>query len=69
MRLLVKSVPTSHYEFADEWDAHAVEHHALILDAIIARDGEAARRAMEHHLRESGLAAAESLRRQGFWDT
>lgn len=66
--LLVRSVPTNYYEFADGWDARAVHHHAEILAAIEARDPERAQRAMEHHLHESGVAAAESLRAQGFWD-
>jgi DNA-binding GntR family transcriptional regulator len=68
LRLLERSVPANYYEFADGWNAQAVEHHAAILDALIARDGDAARRAMEHHLHESGIAAAEALRAQGFWD-
>ena len=68
LRLLVKSVPAHYYEFADGWNAQAVEHHGSILAAIVARDPAAARAAMEHHLRESGEAAAASLQRQGFWD-
>lgn len=66
--LLVRSVPTDYYEFADGWDAQAVGHHAEILAAIAARDPERAQRAMEHHLHASGVAAAEALRAQGFWD-
>lgn len=66
--LLVRSVPTDYYEFADGWNAQAVGHHAEILAAIEARDPARAQRAMEHHLHESGVAAAESLRAQGFWD-
>lgn len=66
--LLVRSVPTDYYEFADGWDAQAVGHHAEILAAIEARDPERAQRAMEHHLHASGVAAADALRAQGFWD-
>lgn len=66
--LLVRSVPANYYEFANGWDAHAVGHHADILAAIDDRDPDRARRAMEHHLDESGVAAANALRAQGFWD-
>ena len=33
----------------------------------VARDGQAARWAMDHHLRQGGLAAIAALTRQGFW--
>lgn len=66
--LLVRSVPTNYYEFADGWNAQAVGHHAEILAAIEAHDPQLAQRAMEHHLHESGVAAAAALRAQGFWD-
>ena len=68
VRLLVKSVPERYYEFADGWNTKAVERHAAILAAIVNRDDEVARQKMERHLRESGLAAAAVLRKQGFWD-
>lgn len=68
LRLLERSVPANYYEFADGWDAQAVSHHAEILDAILARDPDGARRAMEHHLHQSGVAAADALRARGFWD-
>ena len=67
LRLLVRSVPANYYEFADGWDEKAVEHHRRILNAVIARDADGARQAMEAHLHESGVAATEALRRQGFW--
>ncbi len=65
---LGRSVPANYYEFANGWDARAVQHHEDILDAILQRDAERARRAMEDHLHESGLAAVDALRTQGFWD-
>ncbi len=67
LRLLVRSVPADYYEFADGWDGKAVEHHRKILDAVVERDAQRAREAMETHLHESGVAATEALRRQGFW--
>jgi len=65
---LARSVPANYYEFNLGWNAQAVGHHAEILQAIAAHDPDAARARMEHHLHESGVAAAESLRAQGFWD-
>ncbi len=68
LRLLERSVPADYYEFANGWNARAVEHHQAILDAITTHDVDGARLAMEHHLHESGVAAADALRAQGFWD-
>jgi len=68
LRLLERSVPADYYEFAHGWNAQAVEHHQAILDAITSHDSERAREAMEHHLHESGVAAAQALRNQGFWE-
>ena len=68
LRLLERSVPADYYEFTDGWDAQAVQHHAAILEAIVDRDAEEARRRMEHHLHESGMGAVAYLQRQGFWE-
>lgn len=68
LRLLARSVPTRYYEFTGGWDASAAGHHREILAAIEARDPERARRAMEDHLHESGLAAVAALRRDRYWD-
>lgn len=68
LRHLVGSVPTAYYEFTDGWDAHAVEDHRRILDALLERDAESARTAMEAHLHDSGVAAVESLHDRGFWE-
>ena len=67
--LLEKTVPSRYYEFADGWDAKAIGHHQLIIDAIVAKDADGARRAMEFHLHESGLAAAAAFEAMGFWQT
>lgn len=69
LRHLQRSVPANYYEFNDGWNARAVNHHGSILEAITARDPDEARRRMEHHLHESGVAAVEYLDRQGFWRT
>lgn len=68
LRHLEQSVPANYYEFNEGWNAKAVDHHAAILEAIIDRDPDEARRRMEHHLHESGVAAVASLERQGFWE-
>ncbi len=64
---LVRSMPSDYYEFASGWNGRAVGHHEAILQAIIDRDAVGARVAMEHHLHESGVAAADALRAKGFW--
>ena len=66
--LLERSVPSRYYDFTDGWDEQAVNHHGAILRAILDRKPEKARQAMEHHLHESGVAAADSLAAKGFWD-
>ena len=68
LRLLERSVPADYYEFTDGWDAQAVRHHAAILEAIVDRDADEARRRMEHHLHESGMAAVAYLKHKGFWE-
>ncbi len=65
---LARSIPADYYEFADGWNARAGHHHEEILDAILRRDADAARQAMEDHLHESGVGAVEVLRAQGFWN-
>ena len=67
LRHLSRSVPTRYYEFIEGWDAQAVQHHAAILEAILERDPDGARRAMEEHLHQSGLAAAAFLQRSDYW--
>lgn len=68
LRLLARSVPTRYYELTDGWNERAAAHHGEILDAIEARDADRARRAMEDHLHESGVAAVAALRRDRYWD-
>ncbi|MBL6924605.1 MAG: GntR family transcriptional regulator [Acidimicrobiia bacterium] len=67
LRHLERTVPANYYEFADGWNHRAVEHHASILEAITRRDPEGARSAMEGHLHESGVAAADQLEERGFF--
>jgi DNA-binding GntR family transcriptional regulator len=68
LALLERSVPCDYYEFTAGLYAESVADHAAILAAIVARDAQAARWAMEHHLRQGGSAAVAALARQGFWE-
>lgn len=68
LRHLVRSVPAAFYEFNDGWDSHAVDDHRRILEALLDRDADAARAAMEAHLHDSGVAAVESLHARDFWE-
>ena len=67
LALLERSVPAHYYEFSDGLYANAIADHLAILDALMARDGEAARWAMERHLAEGGRAATAALTARGFW--
>ena len=58
LALLERSVPADYYEFSAGVYADAVDDHAAVLAAITERDPDEARRAMEHHLRQGGAAAA-----------
>ena len=66
--LLGRSVPANFYDFVDDWNAGAIRGHDEIVAAIVSRDGPGARRAMEKHLHDSGVAAADSLEASGFWE-
>jgi DNA-binding GntR family transcriptional regulator len=68
LSLLERSIPANFYDFVDGWDSAAEHGHDEIVEAIVARDGAAARRAMEQHLHDSGVAAADSLLARGFWE-
>ena len=68
LALLERSVPADYYEFSNGLYAEAAADHERIIEALNRRDPGAARRAMEHHLREGGRAATEALRRQNFWN-
>lgn len=66
--LLERSVPANFYDFVDDWDEAAAAGHDEIIAGIMARDPVAARNAMEKHLHDSGVAAANSLLARGFWE-
>ncbi|MCP2254036.1 DNA-binding transcriptional regulator, GntR family [Prauserella aidingensis] len=50
----VKHTPSRYYETIDGWVQASVDDHYPILDALHARDAEAARTAMQEHIRHAG---------------
>ncbi len=64
---LERSIPANFYDFVDDWDEAAAAGHDAILSAITSRDAASALEAMERHLHQSGVAAADSLLARGFW--
>lgn len=69
LRMLERTVPSGYYEFVAGWDEQAIVHHNEILVALLARDSQGARMAMEYHLHQSGVAAAQALEDQGLWSS
>lgn len=67
LRHLERSIPEGFYGATPGWTEQAVADHQRIVDAISARDGAAARDAMEEHLHAAGVAAVEALTAQEFW--
>lgn len=51
------------------WQANAAAEHDLIIKALRERDAEAARGAMEHHLRVNGQRAVDALNSAGFFSS
>lgn len=67
LRHLERSIPAGFFERTTGWKSEAVADHQEILDAIVNKDADAARHAMETHLHEAGVAAANALEASGFW--
>jgi DNA-binding GntR family transcriptional regulator len=65
---------TSHYaprwswQFVEGWPAASASDHRPIVEALRAHDPEAARAAMQDHMRHSGELLVKHLAKQGFWD-
>lgn len=68
LRHLERSIPSGFFERTSGWRDTAVVGHHAIFDAIEARDSVAARQAMEAHLHDAGVAAADALEATGFWE-
>lgn len=56
------------WQLIDGWPDASVSDHAPILAAFRAGDGQAARLAMDRHIRRSGLLLADHLEASGFYD-
>lgn len=69
IRLLSNSIPTRFFLFAPGWADEATHDHRRILAALEARQPEAARYAVEHHLRDSGDFAVKVLEQLDFWSS
>lgn len=65
--LLGKSIPTRYFQLVPGWAGTAHDHHREIIDAFRRRDAEAARKAVEVHLRDSASHAVHILEERGFW--
>jgi DNA-binding GntR family transcriptional regulator len=60
----VKYVPRAFYAQIEGWPETTAADHSEVLNAVIARDAEAAREAMSRHIRNSGEQLAEHFERR-----
>lgn len=67
LQLLGKSIPTRYFELISGWAEMAHSQHREIIDAFRRGDAEAARHAVERHLRDSAQHAVHILEERGFW--
>jgi DNA-binding GntR family transcriptional regulator len=68
LQLLGKSIPTRYFELISGWAETAHTQHREIVDAFRRGDAEAARHAVERHLRDSAQHAVHILEERGFWE-
>jgi DNA-binding GntR family transcriptional regulator len=68
LRSLGRAMPMRLLLLSDVFAPEAEAHHRAIIDALMARDGDAAAEAAAIHLRASGQYAVGALREAGFWD-
>lgn len=54
MGLMTRYVPREFYSTIPGWPEATAEDHAAVLAAIVNRDSNGARRAMERHIEHSG---------------
>lgn len=66
---LSRGLPIGLFRYGAEWEATAGDHHATILRAIEAGDGDAAAKAVEQHFVEAGEFAVTRLRATGYFAT
>jgi DNA-binding GntR family transcriptional regulator len=68
LRSLSRAMPMRLLLLSDVFAPEAEAHHRAIIDALKARDEDAAAEAAAIHLRASGQYAMTELRNAGFWD-
>ncbi|MFW2383506.1 MAG: GntR family transcriptional regulator [Acidimicrobiales bacterium] len=68
LRHLEQSIPAGFFGLTPGWGERAVSGHQAIVDAVAAREPEMARRAMDAHHHEAGVAAVRALEARGFWE-
>ena len=68
LRSLGRAMPMRLLLLSDVFAPEAEAHHRAIIDALMARDEDAAAEAAAVHLRASGQYAVGALRDAGFWD-
>jgi DNA-binding GntR family transcriptional regulator len=68
LRALRQAMPMRLLLLSDVFAPEAEAHHRAIIDALMARDEDAAAEAAAVHLRASGIYTVSELRNSGFWD-
>jgi DNA-binding GntR family transcriptional regulator len=68
LRTLARNIPRNFFGEIPRSKPTAVRAHRRILEALRARDGEAAARACRDHLREEGDLIVQSMEQEGRWD-
>jgi DNA-binding GntR family transcriptional regulator len=67
IRMLSQSIPGGFFETTTDWPEQANADHRRIVEALRARDADAAAEAMRTHLERGGEYAVRMLRERGFW--
>ena len=65
--MLVNAIPGTFYESHSDWSEQAHQDHRDTIDALIARDGQRARLAVEEHFVAAADRAVAYLEARNFW--
>jgi DNA-binding GntR family transcriptional regulator len=68
LRNTLRLIPEHFYALLPAWSTASLRSHQEIIDAIAARDGDAARAAAERHVHEAGELLIEHFDDLGFWN-
>jgi DNA-binding GntR family transcriptional regulator len=68
IRVLSAGLPHVGTREIPQWRVRAVETHAAIVEAVLARDGERVGQLMRDHVLEAAQIVSGYLRERGFWD-